>query len=159
MLREIMQRSVATVSPAATAAEAARMMGERGIGCLLVVQGSKVAGIVTERDLLLKVMAPGRDAASVRISEIMSGPLVAAGPEAHIGEAVGLMAEHRIRRLPVVKDGSLVGIVTASDILAGLQRALTELAEETARAAQEASRAARRKTPRRGQRTPRRRGP
>lgn len=131
-----MQRSVATVSPAATAAEAARIMGEKAIGCLIVGNGSEVSGIVTERDLLLKVMAPGRDAATVPVSEIMSGSIVTAGPEDPLSHAVGLMAENRIRRLPVVKDGSLVGIVTTTDILAGLQRALVALADETARTAE-----------------------
>lgn len=138
-LLDVMHRSVSTVPSTATVAEAARLMGEKTLGCLVVADGSAVSGIVTERDLLLKVLAPGRDAASTQVSEVMTSPIITEGPETSLDRAVGLMAERRIRRLPIVKDGQLVGIVTSTDVLTGLQRALIQLAEEAAKAVQSAS--------------------
>lgn len=134
-LSDVMQPSVLTISFTATAAEAARLMEERDIGCLIVTDGGGVVGILTERDLLRKVMAQGREARHIRVSDIMTDDVLTASPATPLGRAVSLMAEKRIRRLPVVENGRLVGIVTATDILVELQRSMSESAGRAAREA------------------------
>lgn len=97
----------------------ARAMGENGCGSCLVTSEGKVVGIVTERDIVRRFAAVGAEA-STPVGEIMSNPIVALGPEATVEEALELMAEKRIRRLPVVSDRDLVGIVTLTDIAKAL---------------------------------------
>lgn len=131
-LSDVMQPSVLTIPFTATTADAARMMEERDVGCLIVTDGGGVVGILTERDLLRKVMAGGGEARQVRVSEIMTREVLTASPGTPLGRAVSLMAEKRIRRLPVVENGRLVGIVTATDILVEIQRSMSESAGRVA---------------------------
>lgn len=91
-------------------------MADRGFGCLLVMQKGGIAGIVTERDLVSKVLAIGKDPHNVRLENIMSQPVVTADPETQVADATKLMSEKCIRRLPVMGKGSLVGIVTSTDV-------------------------------------------
>lgn len=102
--------------------ELSRKMAERGVGACFVEKGGKVVGIVTERDIVRKVVARNLDASRVKASEIMSTPIVAVEPDTLVEEALNVMAEKRIRRLAVVEKGMLVGIVTISDLAKALLR-------------------------------------
>ena len=119
---EIMSREVASLESKDTAASAAKKMVEGGFGCLLVTRKGSVVGIVTERDLVRKVLAKNEDPNKIKLEDIMSQPVITIGPSMQVGDASKLMSEKRIRRLPVIDGGLLVGIVTTTDIARYLAR-------------------------------------
>jgi CBS domain-containing protein len=96
---------------------AVRQMVEANVGSLLVTDGGEVAGIVTERDYLRRVTLAGRTDEQTAIREIISAPLVVATPETSIDQCKALMTDRRIRHVPVIKDGDVVGIVSIGDIV------------------------------------------
>jgi CBS domain-containing protein len=114
---EIMSQNPVTVGPTATAAEAASLMREKDIGSLIIVEGGKPTGIVTERDIVTKVAALDRRPSDVRVKALMTSPVVAIHPDAEVVEAAKLMSSRKIRRLAVIKEGQLVGVITENDIL------------------------------------------
>jgi CBS domain-containing protein len=116
LLKDIMIRNVVTISPDKTAQDAARLMAEHGIGSVVVMDSDKVIGIITERDLVRKVCAKDIPSSKVKIQDVMSAPIITAEPDLPIEAAVQRMFNNKIRRLPVVENGKLVGIVTISDI-------------------------------------------
>lgn len=116
-VRSIMTREVTTVEPHRTIFEAANLMNKRGVGCLIVVDhDGKPVGIITERDVLRRVVAAGTDPRGVKVAEVMSKPLITAGPETSIREAARIMVGNRIRRLPIVEGSMLIGVVTSTDL-------------------------------------------
>jgi len=130
---EIMTRDPVTAPPDLTVDKAAALMRERGVGSLLVVDGESAIGILTERDIVTKVVAPNRSPASIRIREVMTSPVISVPPHEDVEEAARKMSARRIRRLPVVQDGKLVGVITENDILRLLPD-LVEITREQARA-------------------------
>jgi len=115
---DAMAKKVLTASPNTTVAKAAKMMAERGVGSIIIVKGKKPVGILTERDLLMKVVSVDLIPSRVHVGKIMSTPIISIAPNTDIIEAARMMAKNNVRRLPVVEHGKLVGIVTASDITA-----------------------------------------
>ncbi len=114
---EIMEKKVLAVDLNSNAKDCSKAMSKRGVSSAVVLQGGNALGIVTERDLVSKVMADGLDASKVLVRDIMSTPLITVGPDTSITKAAEAMAEYRIRRLVVIdNNGSLVGIVTSGDI-------------------------------------------
>jgi CBS domain-containing protein len=112
---DIMSRNVVTVDKGATFADAAKVLRERGISSV-VVKGAKGAeGIVTERDFV-NLVADGKDPASTKIGQRMTKDLAMVTPKTDIADAAKLMAERRIRHLPVVERGKLAGIVSIRDL-------------------------------------------
>jgi CBS domain-containing protein len=101
----------------ASVLEAVQRMVEANVGSLLVTDGGKVSGIVTERDYLRRVTLEGRTDQDTAVREIVSTPLIVATPETTIDECKALMTDRRIRHVPVVKDGEVVGIVSIGDIV------------------------------------------
>ncbi len=116
-LKKIMVEHVITVDPDDTVKKAAQLMNLHEMGCLLVVSHEKPVGIITERDVLNRVVNESRDPKKTRISEVMSKPLVTASPNMRSGDATKLMLERNIKKLPVVENGKLVGIVSLTDLL------------------------------------------
>ena len=120
-LRDLLARkggTVISVRAADTVLHAATLMNERGIGGLIVLGADQPVGIFTERDVLRRVVAAGRDPATTRVEEVMSAPLTVAGPAVTVEECAALMTERRIRHLPVRDGGTLVGMITIGDLLA-----------------------------------------
>ncbi|MCD6247892.1 MAG: CBS domain-containing protein [Hadesarchaea archaeon] len=117
-VREAMTAKVLTVGPKATVARAAKLMSQNGVGSLVVVERGKPVGILTERDLLMKVVSENIRPSEIRVEEIMSRPVITTTPDEDIIEATRTLIRNKIRRLPVVENGKLVGIITASDITA-----------------------------------------
>ena len=117
-IRELMTTSPRTVEPSARVVDAARVMREEDVGPVPVVEnGGRLAGIVTDRDIVLRVVAEGGDPQSMTVGEIMSRDLVTVDPDQPLDEALRLMARHQVRRLPVCEeDGRLVGIVAQADV-------------------------------------------
>jgi len=116
-LRKIMVEKVVTVEPSVTVKKAAELMNLHEIGCLVVVSCEKPVGILTERDMLKRVVCESRESEKARVIDIMSKPLVSASPNMRAGDAAKLMFERNIKKLPVVENGRLVGLVTLTDLL------------------------------------------
>ena len=104
--------------PTATVLEAARLMNDRGIGCVLIAEGGMLEGIFTERDILRRVVAEGRDPATVQLHEVMTTSLMTCAPQASLDECAAVMIERGFRHLPVMGDTGLCGVVSSRDVLA-----------------------------------------
>ncbi len=109
---------VIRIAREATVLEAARSMNQHRIGALVVTEGDKVVGIFTERDILNRVVAVERDAAQVRVEEVMTAPVAVCTPQSSLQECRGVMREKRIRHLPVVDKEQLVGMISIGDLSA-----------------------------------------
>jgi len=115
--KDVMVKNVITVGAEATVREVAKLMNKHEIGCLLVTKKEKPVGIVTERDMLRRVLLKSKDPRKTKVSKIMSKPLMVGEPQTDIRDAVRLMVEGRIKRLPIVENGHLLGLVTFTDIV------------------------------------------
>lgn len=116
LVKQVMNKKVVVAKPNVTIREASKVMSKFHIGSLVVVDESGIAGILTERDILISV-AEGKDADQTQIRDIMSRNVITIEPDKTVEEVVDLMVEHKIKKLPVVREGKLVGIITASDIV------------------------------------------
>jgi CBS domain-containing protein len=127
-LNEIMARDPVTLDSERTVREAALAMDRSDIGCVLVTSmldgKEKVVGIVTERDLVRRVLTKAGQISDLRVKDIMSSPLIVVDPGATIVEAASVMERNRVRRLPVVDQERLVGVVTVSDLAKALAKQL-----------------------------------
>jgi CBS domain-containing protein len=123
LVADIMSRDVVKIVPHASIAEAARVMGANRIGSLIVLAAGAPHGIFTERDLLSRVLAAGKNPETVRVMEVMSAPLHSIEPTATIKKAAQTMIAQK-GRLAVFDEGALVGIVTASDLVKSLPESL-----------------------------------
>ena len=118
-IKDVMTSDVVTVAPGTSTVDAARAMIEQEKGPLPIVEGERVVGIVTDRDLVARVVAAGRDPNSVTVDEVATTDLVTAEPDLDVDEARRKLAEHHLDRLLVVEGGNrLVGIVSEADIRA-----------------------------------------
>jgi CBS domain-containing protein len=109
--------SVVTIEVGASALEAARAMVDRNIGAILVTEGEAIAGILSERDLLRHVAAGGGPLDETVVDDVMVSPVIAVTAETSIDECMALVTEQRIRHLPVMDEGTLVGIVSIGDLV------------------------------------------
>jgi CBS domain-containing protein len=115
-IREAMTSRPTTVEPQTTAREAAELMRSQDVGSLPVVDGDRLVGMITDRDLALRLVGEGRGA-DTSVGEIASKDIVTIDPQQEVAEAARLMAEHQLRRLPVCEeDGRLVGILAQADV-------------------------------------------
>lgn len=115
-LRDMMTRDVRTCDPDAPVTVAAQIMSDHNCGAVPIVSDGKLMGILTDRDIVLRVVAKGMDVNTVECGECMTGSVITASPEMDAHEAADLMAREQIRRLPVVENGRLVGIVALGDM-------------------------------------------
>ncbi len=120
-VKDLMTKNVVTIDANKTVVEAAALMSEKDIGDLIVMDDNTPVGIVTERDFVRRVLAEGKSADS-KVSEVMTRPLKVIDPDAPIKEAARRMVNKKIRRLPVIKDNKLVGIITAADFAKHLSK-------------------------------------
>lgn len=115
-VQEAMTSNPAAVTPDTTAQEAARLMKSEDVGALPIVEDGRLIGVVTDRDLSVRVVAEARGA-ETPVSEVASKDIVTIDPQQSLEEAARLMAEHQVRRLPVVEeDGRLVGVLAQADV-------------------------------------------
>jgi CBS domain-containing protein len=116
-IRDIMTKEVETVSPETTIKDGATLMKSRDIGSLPVVEGRKVSGVITDRDITIRVVAEGRDPGSTKVGEIMSREVVSVREDSDLKEAERLMHDRQLRRLPVVNAaGELVGYLAMAKV-------------------------------------------
>ncbi|SHE93619.1 CBS domain-containing protein [Desulforamulus putei DSM 12395] len=115
-LKDIMTQNVATVTPQQTVQEAAQLMSQYNVGSVPVVENGKCVGIVTDRDIALRAVSQGQDPATTKVQTVMTTGVVTGTPQMDVHEAANLMARRQIRRLPVVENGQLAGIVALGDL-------------------------------------------
>jgi CBS domain-containing protein len=115
-VEDVMVKEVVTIDDNVTVKEAADVMNKFEIGCLIAVRKGKALGILTERDILKRIVADAKDAAKTKVKEVMTSPLVVAEPSMDLAEAVKLMFQMKIKKLPVVDGKRLVGLVSLTDI-------------------------------------------
>lgn len=108
---------VITIGQDASVYEAIDLMAQRGVGSLLVMNGGEISGIVTERDYARKVILKGRSSETTTVGEIMSTDVITATTGQTVNECMTLMTERRIRHLPVVEDGEVVGLISIGDLV------------------------------------------
>ena len=109
-VRDVMSSNPRTVEPSATVVEAARAMKEEDVGPLPIAEGDRLVGILTDRDIAIRVVAEGKDPQSTTVEEIASRDLVTIDPEQGLDEAMRLMAQHQVRRLPVRDDADVARV-------------------------------------------------
>jgi CBS domain-containing protein len=122
-----MTKVVSTIEGDKTVLEAAKLMRLKKNSGLVVIDGEKTVGIVTERDMVRKVLAEDRDPNKLMVYQIMTTELVTISPEISIESAATIMTEGKVRRLPVMKNDKLIGIITASDIARQLSDATSNI--------------------------------
>lgn len=116
-INEVMTAGPTTVGASTPVAEAARLMKADDVGSVPILEDGKLAGVLTDRDIVVRVVADGLDPQSTTAGEVASRDPVTVDPQQDLGEALRLMAEHQVRRLPVVaEDGRLVGMVAQADV-------------------------------------------
>lgn len=108
---------VLTTTPDALVFDAVKIMGEHNVGALVVVEGGRVVGVLSERDYSRKIVLQGRSSRDTRVREVLSQPVITVTPDNSVNECMRLMTENRIRHLPVVENGKLVGIVSIGDLV------------------------------------------
>ena len=109
--------SVTAISETATAFEAAQLMSEKKIGSLIVKRGDQIVGIITKRDIVVRVVATQKDPQSTPASQIMTSPVACCTPDTSLEKCMALMSKENIRHLPVVDEGKPCGIITNRDIM------------------------------------------
>ena len=116
-IRELMTDKPCSIDADKPVAYAAKMMRDENVGLAPIVEGDRLVGTLTDRDIAVRVVAEGRDPESTTVREVASTNLVTVDPQQDLEEALRLMAEHQVRRLPVVEeDGRLVGVVAQADV-------------------------------------------
>ena len=116
-ISDVMTKNPRTVTRGDSIADAAKVMRDEDAGVVPIVDGDRLTGVLTDRDIAVRVVADGKDPSSTKVEEIASTNLVTIDPQQDLDEALRLMAQHQVRRLPVVEeDGKLVGIVAQADV-------------------------------------------
>ena len=116
LIRDIMKKNVITIDSSMTVNDAAKMMDDASIGAIVVLEKGIAIGIITERDLVRRIIAKGKPLAT-NVKEAMSSPLIVINPDDSVWDLAQLMKMRKIHRVPAVKDSRLVGMVTTSDVV------------------------------------------
>lgn len=123
-VKDIMTKEVVTIETNKSVFEAAELMSSKGLGCLIVVIKAFPVGIITERDIVRRIVAK-RSSPDVKVTEVMTKTLITVDPDTSLKEAARVMSTNKIRRLPVLKQNKLVGIVVASDFVRNVGKKTT----------------------------------
>ncbi len=119
-IREILQKKghkVFSLAPDATVFEAIKVMAENSVGALLVMEGENLVGIISERDYARKVILKGKSSKETAVREIMTSPVQVVVPDCTVSEAMSIMTNKRIRHLPVLEEGRVIGVVSIGDLV------------------------------------------
>jgi len=106
-----------SISPSATVFEAIRLMAEKNVGALLVTDGEKLVGIISERDYTRKVALKGKASKDTAVREILSDHIISVTPDNTVEECMRLMTDHRVRHLPVLEAGTIMGVISIGDLV------------------------------------------
>lgn len=135
LVRHVMTEAPRSLDEDMTAADAAGIMRNFDVGVVPVIRDEELIGLVTDRDLVLRVVADRQDPSAIRLGDIATASPITISPDAKLSEARDLMATHRVRRLPVMKSGALVGILSLGDLALNesSERAVGEALEDISR--------------------------
>ena len=117
ILKSKADQTVYTITPTASVFEAVKLMAEKNIGALVVIEGDKIVGIITERDYARKIILMARSSKDTPVRDIMSPSVMHVRPDQRSVECMALMTENRLRHLPVVDNGKLIGVVSIGDLV------------------------------------------
>ena len=117
LLKSKAHQSVHTITPEASVFDAIKLMADKNIGALLVMEAEEVAGIITERDYARKIVLAGRSSKDTPVSVIMTTRVLCVGPQQTTEECMAIMTESRVRHLPVLDNGKLIGLVSIGDLV------------------------------------------
>jgi len=117
ILRSKPEQAVHTITPSASVFDAVKLMAEKSIGALLVMEDLKIAGIITERDYARKIVLVGRSSKETPVRDIMTSPVMYVRPDQTNEECMALMTDNRVRHLPVIDNGKLVGLISIGDLV------------------------------------------
>ena len=123
-------REVFSIAPGAAVLEAIRLMAERHVGALLVMEGEALSGIVSERDYARKVILMGRSSADTPVRDIMTATVITVQPETPVAKCMQIMTERRVRHLPVIESGRVVGMVSIGDLVKAVIAAQQQHSEQ-----------------------------
>ena len=130
-VKDAMTSAVKTATPSQSLTDAARLMKQEDVGSVPVVDGERLIGMLTDRDIVVRGIADGSDPHAIKVGDIASRDLVTVKPDDDLDDALRLMAQHQVRRLPVVEDGQLVGVVATADVAhEAKEKALGHVMEE-----------------------------
>jgi CBS domain-containing protein len=131
-VRDAMTTNPSTIDADQDVAAAAKLMKEQDVGVAPIVEGGQLFGVLTDRDITVKVVAEGKDPQSTKVRDIASKDVITIDPQQDLDEALRMMAQHQVRRLPVVEeDGKIVGILAQADVALQAEEAKTgEVVEE-----------------------------
>ncbi len=127
LIRDVMSTYLHTIRQSDTTATAARKMKDADVGCLIVTDDGVIEAVVTDRDLAVRCLSEGHDSNTCPVAEHMSSPAVTVDGTSDMLDAARLMRELEIRRVPVVLEGRLVGLVSLSDIAQAMDKAMVEM--------------------------------
>ncbi len=125
-VKDVMSKDVITAESKDTVKKAAEIMAKKNIGCLVITKDKKPYGMLTERDFLSKVIAVRKNYEEVKVEDVMHVPLITVNQDVSIIKACELLQQKSFRRLPVTKNGKLIGIVTETDLTRALRNMLTD---------------------------------
>ncbi|MFI5420244.1 MAG: cyclic nucleotide-binding/CBS domain-containing protein [Nitrososphaerales archaeon] len=120
-VESLMSKKLVTVETSATAFDVSREMLDHDIGCILVLEKKKLAGIVTKSDILREAVMKRLDPQKIVVTELMTRPVVTIGSDRSLADASALMSKHNITKIPVLSGGQLVGIITSTDLVRRMQ--------------------------------------
>lgn len=129
LVKDVMNPKVVVAKPTATIKEAAKVMSELRISGIVIMEGESIVGIMTEMDIMSKVVAQAKDAETTMIRDVMTKEVVTIEPDKTLEDACSLMVEKKVKRLPVVVSGKLVGIITATDVISIQPKMIESLAQ------------------------------
>jgi CBS domain-containing protein len=132
-VKDILQEKgsqVYAISPAAKVYEALQRMAEKNVGALMVMDGARVVGLISERDYARKIVLKGKLSRDVAVSEIMSTQMVSIGPDEDVEGCMELMTDRRVRHLPVFEDDRLIGLISIGDIVKTIIKHKEEIIEQ-----------------------------
>lgn len=116
-VKDLMRKDIVTVNVDDNIVDVAKVMKDKKVGYAIVLNNNKPVGIITERDIVWKIVAEHLDPQQIKVSTIASSPIISVDPDADLSLAADLMEKHNIRRLPVIKNDTLYGVITATDIV------------------------------------------
>jgi CBS domain-containing protein len=124
-MRDIMSPAPVCMAAGESVSVAARVMKEHGTGTVLVLSDGRLSGLVTDRDIMVRVLAENHDPATTRVGDICSGELATLGPDDEVEQAIQLVRERAVRRIPVLADGAAVGMVYVGDLAPECEETVT----------------------------------
>jgi CBS domain-containing protein len=117
ILRSKPEQTVHTITPSASVFDAVKLMAEKSIGALLVMEDQKIDGIITERDYARKIVLMGRSSKETPVRDVMTSPVMYVRPDQTNEECMALMTDNRVRHLPVIDNGKLIGLISIGDLV------------------------------------------